>query len=111
MPTDWRPTLKRIADAIQVGALNEVGLIKGVRPLNDETINQIRAYIADYGETLVPLPDESWQSSVYICIGQHWEVTVDLFTEAEGRSDLVFTAHVYDVSDNYEFEVRLVYVP
>lgn len=77
-----------------------------------ETAEQIRECIADYGETLVPLPEESWDSSVALWMNGFWEVLVDLWTEAEGRSsDLVLHMRVFEDGAGYRFEVGLVYVP
>jgi hypothetical protein len=65
----------------------------------------------DYGETLVELPRETWESSVAQWMGAHWDVLVDLWTEGEGRRDLVLDARVHETESGFRFEVRLVYVP
>lgn len=108
MPQAWRPTLAAIVDA----------LIQGGEPSLPQVTLQsphvwIRAQenIRAYGAHLRKLPDESWNSSVCIWYGVFWEVLVDLYTEEEGRSDLVLQVHVYEVGDGYRYEVVLVYVP
>lgn len=46
-----------------------------------------------------------------IWAGEFWEVLVDLYTEEEGRSDLVPQMHVREGQEGYMYEVVLVYVP
>ena len=81
------------------------------KPVADETAEQIRAYIDDYGATLVPLDLATWESSVCLWLGDRWEVLVDLWTAEEGRSDLVLHLHVYENGPEYRLEIHLVYVP
>jgi hypothetical protein len=64
-----------------------------VAPVSAETAKQIREYLEDYGATLVALDPDTWESSVSLWMGDKWEVLVDLWTEEEGRSDLVL--HLY----------------
>jgi hypothetical protein len=44
-------------------------------------------------------------------MGHRWEALVDLWTAAEGRSDLALSLHVRDTESGPEFEVVMVYVP
>jgi len=107
-PQAWRPTLAAIVDALIQGsepALTQVTL--QAPDVWASALESIRAY----GAHLKRLPDESWNSSVCIWYGDFWNVLVDLYTEEEGRSDLVLQAHVYEVGDGYRYEVVLVYVP
>jgi hypothetical protein len=60
------------------------------------TAEQIRRYLADYGCTLVELPEDTWQTSVSQWMETHWEVLVDLWTAEEGRSDLVLAGRVVE---------------
>lgn len=108
VPQAWRPKLAAIVDA----------LIQGGEPLLPQVIRQdpdvwasAQDTIRAYGAHLKRLPDESWNSSVCIWYGDFWDVLVDLYTEEEGRSDLVLQVHVYEVGDGYRYEVVLVYVP
>ena len=107
----WRPTFREIASAFAEGDFRLERGIDSVEPVSEETANQIRDYVADYGETLVALPGETWESSVAQWMGTHWDVLVDLWTEGEGRSDLVLDAKVYETEAGYRFKVHLVYVP
>ncbi|KFN46153.1 DUF7668 domain-containing protein [Arenimonas metalli] len=111
IPMVWRPTLARIVEAFASG---DFGLDRGipvVAPVSAETASQIRMSIADYGATLAPLPDQAWDTSVCIWYGDHWSLLVDLWTEEEGRSDLVLDARVTEAGSGYRTAVHLVYVP
>lgn len=72
---------------------------------------QIVEYVTDYGETLVPLPAESWDTSVTLWQRDYWEVLVDLWTEPGERSDLVLHMEVREKAGSYSFRVVLVCVP
>ena len=85
--------------------------ISGEHTVDASTASQIQDYLADYGETLVPLPDATWESSVSQWMGGHWDVVVDLFTEESGRSDLVLAARVFDDRGSLQIVVDGVFVP
>lgn len=111
VPSVWRPVFSDIVRALVRHDYQLANGIESVRPVDNEAAAQIREYIEDYGETLVDLPDETWDSSVAQWIDPHWEVLVDLWTEGEGRSDLVLHAKVHETASGYGFEVSMVYVP
>ena len=107
VPHEWRPALAAAASAFAAGDFTLQGLAR-VEPTSASTALQVREYLADYGATLVALPDEAWGSSVCIWSGHRWDVLVDLWTQEEGRSDLVMHAHV---SRSGIVSVHAVYVP
>jgi hypothetical protein len=109
IPIAWRQTFREIVGAF---AATDYRLteIPGVEPVSTETAAQIQRYIADYGATLVPLPEESWESSVCIWAGNYWDTLIDLWTQEEGRSDLVLHAQVTE-APSFSVKVHLVYVP
>jgi hypothetical protein len=107
----WRPTFRAIVSALVRGDFGLARPIDSVEPVGEGTAEQMRAYVVDYGETLVDLPDESWRTSVSQWMGTHWEVLVDLWTAREGRSDLVLHARVFEAGAGFRFEVGMVYVP
>jgi hypothetical protein len=43
--------------------------------------------------------------------GTHWDVIVDLWTESEGRSDMILSARVTELDDEHRISIYLVYVP
>lgn len=57
------------------------------------------------------MPDETWDSSVCNWYDDHWIVLVDLWTEGEGRSDMVLSVTVTEAGEGYGFEIYMVYAP
>ncbi len=111
IPHSWRPTFKAIVRAFVQNDYELKEGVKNVSPVSNNTAEQIKEYIEDYGEELIELPDESWDTSVYIYYGSYWNVLIDLFTLGEGLSDLVLNAEVRENGNEYLFDIRLVYVP
>lgn len=85
--------------------------IPGVDAPSAETAAQMRSYVADYGESLVELPKETWNTSVATWTGSHWIVLVDLWTRESGRSDMVLDVEVLESGDGFTFKLHLIYVP
>lgn len=111
IPHDWRTTFKAIVRAFVMEDYNLSTGIKNVKSVSENTAKQIKEYIKDYGEQLIELPNETWDTSVYIYYGNYWNVLIDLFTEDEGLSDLVLNAQVREEKGEFIVEVQLVYVP
>ena len=111
IPTAWRQTFREIVAALRAGDFRLERGVRGVRPVTAETADQIEGYLRQYGATLVELPDATWESSVCIWTGDHWDTLVDLWTREEGRSDLVLHARVVDIASGFSVELHLVYVP
>lgn len=57
----WRPTLRKIVKAFVRGDYALAHKIESVAPVSKSSASQIRAYVAEYGETLVALPDDTGQ--------------------------------------------------
>lgn len=110
IPTAWRETFREIVAAFAAAEYGLMTAIPGVEPVSVETATQIQRCISDYGATLTALPEETWESSVCIRAGTHWDAIIDLWTREEGRSDLVLHAHVTEVP-GFSVKVHLVYVP
>lgn len=111
IPSAWRPTLKEIVDAFVRLDYGLADGVPGVAPVSEETALQIREYIEEYGARLVALPEATWDTSVCIWMGNHWDALVDLWTEEEGSSDLVLQVRLAEAADGYAVTVHLVYVP
>lgn len=75
-----------------------------------ETASHIQSYMNDYGATLKSLPNDTWNSSVCIWTGSHWDVLVDLYTIEEGVSDLVLSSRVTETNDEFNIAIHMVYV-
>lgn len=112
IPPDWRATLAAIVnslarrDDVLAAGLDSVDLVPP-----DTTASCFDAVDAYGAVTLVPLPDETWKTSVAFWRGDHWNCLVDLWTAEEGRSDLVLDVDVFEDEGGYRFRVHLVYVP
>ncbi|TCD29072.1 hypothetical protein EZ456_02620 [Pedobacter psychrodurus] len=111
IPHIWRPIFKNIVTAFVNKDYNLSLGVNNVNLVSDETAEQIQEYIEDYGEELIDLPDETWDTSVYIYYGEYWNVIIDLFTKNEGLSDLVLNVEVREKDNNYVVDIYLVYVP
>lgn len=108
IPVHWRQTFREIVEAFAAGDYRRS--IPGVEPISADTAAQAGDYLHDYGATLIPLPEETWESSVRAWTDGHWDTLVDLWTQEEGRSDLVLHAKVADAPE-FLVRVHLVYVP
>jgi hypothetical protein len=111
IPHIWRPTLKAIVDAFVIQDYELSVEIKNVSPVSKSTSKQIEDYIQDYGEALIDLPEDTWETSVYIYDGGYWRVLLDLYTKNEGLSDLVLSVEVKENRDAYIIDIKAVYVP
>jgi hypothetical protein len=111
IPTVWRPIFADIVNAFVKKDYVLTARLNSVSPVSKKTAKQIKEYIEDYGEELIQLPEETWESSVCIWMGPHWDVLVDLWTAGEGRSDLVLRAEVSENDTGYKVHINMVYVP
>ena len=111
IPHVWRPIFKDIVKAFVNKDYNLSSGIKNVNTVSKSTAKQIKEYIEDYGEEIIELPEETWESSVYICYGDYWNILIDLFIKGEGLSDLALNAEVREKDNNYVVDINLVYVP
>jgi hypothetical protein len=111
IPLAWRQTFRDIVTAFIAGDYGlEVG-VAAVEPVSVETATQIQDYVQDYGATLIELPEETWESSVCIWTGSNWDALIDLWTQEEGRSDLVLQTRVTESDSALSVKLHLVYVP
>jgi len=109
--TAWRAAFCQVVDAFVEGDYLLRDGVADVDSVPEEAASHIQSYLSDYGATLKSLPDETWNSSVCIWTGSHWDVLVDLYTNEEGASDLVLSARVTDTSHGFKIAVHMVYVP
>ena len=108
VPDGWRLALKQIVDAF-VDRRLPTG--DGIRSVDEQTVKINFENIEDYPDATGPLRDVSWETSVCIWMGDHWEVLVDLSTVGGWRSDLVLHTKVFDLDGRVEIEPGLIYVP
>jgi hypothetical protein len=112
IPEAWRPTLKAVVDSL-VRRDTVIGeRLPSVDPVPAEISQQCLQAVDDYGAvTLITPPGESWNTSVALWYGDRWRCLIDLWTEEEGRSDLVLDVDVFEHGPGYRYRVNLVYVP
>ena len=98
VPTRFRPSISRVVARLAAGDYE--GLRRdGTQAHPDADLSM---WIRDYGRdgaTLIPLPDEAWDSAEAFELDDEpgtWQVVIDLWTEEEGRSDLSMEALVID---------------
>lgn len=108
IPGKWRDVLKEVADAFSDG---RVPIGDGIRPVNAKIAEVNFENIEDYPGPTGPLRDASWDTSICVWEGDHWQVLVDLSTASGERSDLVLHAKVFELDDRVEIEPGLIYVP
>lgn len=74
------------------------------------TAEDLRRVIADYGATLIPLPDDAFEvgGNAYPIEGSdppEWAIDQHLWTKEEGRSDLTLQVDVKFAGTEYRLEV------
>lgn len=111
VPSVWRETLIKIIEAFKNNDLASINQIEGVQNIELEHLQEIAENITDYGEKLVSLPDETWDSSQAYWMGFCWNIILDLFTEREGRSDLILLIRVFETDGVFEYSIQDIYVP
>ena len=112
IPEIWRSTLTAVVNSL-VRRDTVIGAgLPSVDPVPADVWQRCLQAVKEYGAvTLTSPPDESWDTSVALWFGDHWRCLVDLWTEEEGRSDLVLDVDVFEHGSGYRFRVNLVYVP
>jgi hypothetical protein len=110
VPSAWRQTFAEMVDALREGNTQLRG-IAHVEPVDKATADIIARQIEDYGGTIAPLPEQTWNTSVCQWQLTYWEVLVDLFTVEDGLSDLVLHVVVQKDGGDFIFRPHLVYVP
>ncbi|AIW22927.1 hypothetical protein F0267_08695 [Vibrio coralliilyticus] len=111
IPIVWRQTFCQIVRSFVDHDYLLNRSIEGLVPVTQDIADQIEAYIKDYDEDLVVLPEQTWDSSVCMWMETHWDVLIDLWTETEGLSDLVLQAKVFESPNGYKYQIEMVYVP
>ncbi len=116
IPNIWRDTIVQIVETFKDKDFVRLNTIANVEFIDTEYATELAENIDDYGAHLISLPEESWDSSVCSYFGEDneddfWKAIVDLFTEEEGRSDLIISLNIYKHDDHYTYEVTGIYVP
>jgi hypothetical protein len=110
--TAWRPAFTEVVRAFAEGDFQLSRGVPSVAPIQPDVAAQIQAYVRDYGESLIELPEEAWSTSISHWMWDYWEVVVDLWTAESGRSDMILLARVYEAEKGgVLIEVNSVHVP
>lgn len=112
IPDVWRPTFAALVNSLVERSPTLGQGLPDVDPVSAEVREQCFSAVESYGDVdLVPLPVDTWKTSVTAWQGDHWLCLIDLWTEQEGRSDLVLEAEVRERTPGFRFRVNMVYVP
>lgn len=111
VPTVWRAPLASMVACLVAGDYALRGASVPVE-LDEAFAEYAAESVAAYGETLVPLPPETWSTSVVMLRSAGvWGVLVDLWGAASGRLDLVLEVFVHRNGSGFRYEPHMVYVP
>lgn len=111
VPTAWRSALKQLADKavlrteIKDSSDIEIGII------DSKTASSHHYNIQIYPDTLGPLNDKSWETSIYIWDSPYWTILLDLSDVNGKTTDLVLHAKIFETLEGFKIEPGLIYVP
>lgn len=108
VPTEWRATLKTIADAF-IECRKPAG--PRIGDVDTQTLEICQKSFTDYPDSCGELSAESWKTSVYLWMDGYWQVLVDLSNSEGETSDLVLHVQVFPDDEGYLFRPGLVYAP
>ncbi|WP_247687032.1 DUF7668 domain-containing protein [Pseudoalteromonas luteoviolacea] len=111
IPSIWRKTFEQIIESFVNQDYNLNEAIDSVGSISDSLASYIKENIEEFDETLVSLPQETWDTSVCQWMESYWEVLIDLYTLESGLCDLVLSIRVYERSESYYFEVQSLHIP
>ena len=114
IPNAWRATIEGIvASLIRQDPVIAADIPDVDAPSLEKSQELLRSIPAYGAVTSVPLPEDTWDSSVSIWTGSHWDCLVDLWTAEEGRSDLCLELKVVEDAHplGYRICIHLIYVP
>jgi hypothetical protein len=111
IPADWRPVIIEIVKDVQSGNLRPRNILGFDVDVDLSHVDDIYQSIDGYGDRLVSLPEDSWQTSVCRWMDGYWHLLIDLFTAEEGLSDLVLFIDVCEHDSFASFKIRSLYVP
>lgn len=111
IPDLWKDSITRIVKEISNGNFNLDNAGKNITLQSADLATINNSNVRDYGCTLTPLLEQTWESSRAQWMGKHWDIIIDLCTAEEGVSDLVLSGRVYPSISGFEYEVGLIFVP
>lgn len=55
--------------------------VSSILPVDPDVARQNKDYVTEYGQPLVNLSNEAWNSSYAHWMGKHWDIIIDLCTQ------------------------------
>ena len=94
IPLVWRTTILAIGECIKAGDYRFEKAPSSVKRVNADTAEVSVYQIESYGCESVTITELSWQSSIYIWMGEQWDVIVDLIDENGSHTDLILKLNI-----------------
>lgn len=111
IPVEWQPIIIEIVEDVVNRNLRPRNVSGCEVSIDPDEIEHIYQNVDHYGDTLVSLSEDSWQTSICRWMGSYWHLLIDLFTAEEGLSDLVLFIDVYEHESSNSFKIRSLHVP
>jgi len=111
VPSEWRQTFIDVVDSFKNGDFQLDNKVDAVHTVSIPDAKRMTANVADYGDELISLSEETWKTSICLWRGNYWQVLIDLMTLDEGVSDLVLFVTVRENAGKQCFTVEDVHVP
>lgn len=111
IPNCWRKTIIEIIESLKNGDYILSKKIDNVNSVSEDDALITKNNIKYYGDDLISLPKESWDTSVCQWNGSYWDALIDLYTKKQGVSDLVLHLKIHENHEDYQYEMYMVYVP
>lgn len=111
VPAQFRKIVESIVNCISRKDLHELNSIIYVENLEEKNFKDMLASVEAYGDNLVPLSPECWETSVCLRTGRGLECLVDLSTEKQPVSDLALKFVTSEEVVPHCIELKGLYVP
>ena len=111
IPVVWRDTILALGQCLNVRDFRFETAPENVDRLSADCAETSRYQINSYGCAKVKISDQSWDSSIYIFTGNHWELLVDLIDTNGNSTDLVLPIQVEESETGYVFKPGFIFVP
>ena len=107
----YKTTVSQIASLLVAGKYDELATLTHSVRLNAK---DIATAVADYGRTLIAIPDEGFETIDIVEIANasppRWSIALPLWTQEEGRSDLTLEMTVIERDNRYCVELDDLHV-
>jgi hypothetical protein len=111
VPVEWQPIIIEIVKDIRGRCLAPRKFLESEIDVDSRDIDFIYQSLDAYGDPLINVPKDGWETSICRWMGGYWHLMIDLFTVEEGASDLVLFVDVYEHGSSKCFKIQSVHVP